>query len=74
LNFTDALALLRRMDHSTLHDWVIAHFSPCSFHPYTSLSPTLAPTTYAFPIFCLRMVQKIKKSKKNKILYGNVIQ
>jgi hypothetical protein len=23
LNFADALALLRRMDHSTLHDWVI---------------------------------------------------
>jgi hypothetical protein len=85
LNFTDALALLRRMDHSTLHDWVITHPSPCSFHSYdhstihdwviayfflcslhsyTPPSPTLAQTTYAFPTFCLWMVQKSKKPKK----------
>jgi hypothetical protein len=41
LNFTDALALLRRMEHSTLHDWVIAHtfsmlISPIYPTPLTS--------------------------------------
>jgi hypothetical protein len=42
------------------------HTSPHVYFSHIPHSHRLAQTSYAFPIFCLRMVQKIKKTKKTK--------
>jgi hypothetical protein len=65
LNFTDALALLRRMEHSTLHDWID---STCIFHIYLAPPPQiLAPnTTHVPPTSVFVYGTKIKNHKKIK--------